>query len=51
MNVDAPCTGQSLLAKGGKASRYFYPTTINKSANKQKNIIANSAKTGHGNAI
>ncbi len=42
--VDAPCTGQSLLAKGGKAPGCFHPTAINKSANRQKRIIANSAK-------
>lgn len=42
--VDAPCTGQSLLAKGGKAPGCFHPTLINKSANRQKRIIANSAK-------
>lgn len=43
--VDAPCTGQSLLAKGEKAPGCFHPTAINKSANRQKRIIANSAKT------
>ncbi|MEH2212135.1 RsmB/NOP family class I SAM-dependent RNA methyltransferase [Nostoc sp.] len=42
--VDAPCTGQSLLAKGEKAPGCFHPTAINKSANRQKRIIANSAK-------
>jgi len=42
--VDAPCTGQSLLAKGEKAIGCFHPTAINKSANRQKRIIANSAK-------
>lgn len=41
--VDAPCTGQSLLAKGSKAPGCFHPTAINKSANRQKRIIANSA--------
>ncbi|MBW4630814.1 MAG: RsmB/NOP family class I SAM-dependent RNA methyltransferase [Iphinoe sp. HA4291-MV1] len=41
--VDAPCTGQSLLAKGEKAPGCFHPTAINKSANRQKRIIANSA--------
>ena len=43
--VDAPCTGQSLLAKGEKADGCFHPTAINKSANRQKRIIANSAQT------
>jgi 16S rRNA C967 or C1407 C5-methylase (RsmB/RsmF family) len=42
--VDAPCTGQSLLAKSGKAPGCFHPTTINKSANRQKRIIANSGQ-------
>ncbi|GAA6623857.1 RsmB/NOP family class I SAM-dependent RNA methyltransferase [Scytonema sp. NUACC26] len=42
--VDAPCTGQSLLAKGEKAPGCFHPTAINKSANRQKRIIANSGQ-------
>ncbi|MEA5551608.1 RsmB/NOP family class I SAM-dependent RNA methyltransferase [Anabaena cylindrica UHCC 0172] len=42
--VDAPCTGQSLLAKGEKAPGCFHPTSINKSANRQKRIIANSGQ-------
>lgn len=41
--VDAPCTGQSLLAKGEDAPGCFHPTAINKCANRQKRIIANSA--------
>lgn len=42
--VDAPCTGQSLLAKGETAPGCFHPTNINKCANRQKRIIANSAQ-------
>ncbi|WP_088242109.1 RsmB/NOP family class I SAM-dependent RNA methyltransferase [Calothrix rhizosoleniae] len=42
--IDAPCTGQSLLAKGIKAPGCFHPSSINKSANRQKRIIANSAQ-------
>lgn len=42
--VDAPCTGQSLLAKGEKAPGCFHPVTINKNANRQKRILANSAQ-------
>ncbi|WP_315791315.1 RsmB/NOP family class I SAM-dependent RNA methyltransferase [Fischerella sp. JS2] len=42
--VDAPCTGQSLLAKGEKAPGCFHPSAINKSANRQKRIVANSAQ-------
>ncbi|SRR5579883_1312057 len=41
--VDAPCTGQSLIAKGGKAPGCFHPVTINANANRQKRILANSA--------
>ncbi|BDA68541.1 hypothetical protein CAL7716_027070 [Calothrix sp. PCC 7716] len=42
--VDAPCSGQSLLAKGEKVPGCFHPTNINKNANRQKRIIANSAQ-------
>lgn len=42
--VDAPCTGQSLVAKGGKAPGCFHPVTINNNANRQKRILANSAQ-------
>ncbi|MEG4028919.1 hypothetical protein QUA06_12480 [Microcoleus sp. POL8_C6] len=42
--VDAPCTGQSLLAKGDKAPGCFHHVTINSNANRQKIILANSAK-------
>ena len=42
--VDAPCTGQSLLAKGGKADGCFHPVHINRNANRQKRIMANSAR-------
>ena len=42
--VDAPCSGQSLLAKGGKAVGCFHPVNINKNANRQKRILANSGK-------
>lgn len=42
--VDAPCTGQSLLAKGGKAPGCFHPININNNANRQKRILANSAQ-------
>jgi 16S rRNA C967 or C1407 C5-methylase (RsmB/RsmF family) len=41
--VDAPCSGQSLLAKGGKAPGCFHPVSINKNANRQKRILANAA--------
>jgi 16S rRNA C967 or C1407 C5-methylase (RsmB/RsmF family) len=42
--VDAPCTGQSLIAKGDKAPGCFHPVMINKNANRQKRILANSAQ-------
>ena len=42
--VDAPCTGQSLLAKGGKAPGCFHPVTINGNAKRQKRILANAAQ-------
>jgi 16S rRNA C967 or C1407 C5-methylase (RsmB/RsmF family) len=42
--VDAPCTGQSLLAKGGKAPGCFHPVTIKNNASRQKRILANSAQ-------
>ncbi|OLP18426.1 Fmu (Sun) domain-containing protein [Leptolyngbya sp. 'hensonii'] len=41
--VDAPCTGQSLLAKGEKAPGCFHPVSINKNANRQKRVLANAA--------
>lgn len=42
--VDAPCSGQSLLAKGQNAPGCFHPVTLNKNANRQKRILANSAQ-------
>lgn len=42
--VDAPCSGQSLLAKGDTAAGCFHEANINKCANRQKRIIANSAQ-------
>lgn len=42
--VDAPCSGQSLIAKGGKAEGCFHPLNINKNANRQKRVLANSAQ-------
>jgi 16S rRNA C967 or C1407 C5-methylase (RsmB/RsmF family) len=42
--VDAPCSGQSLLAKGGKAEGCFHPVTIRQNAQRQKRILANAAQ-------
>ncbi|MFN8390249.1 MAG: RsmB/NOP family class I SAM-dependent RNA methyltransferase [Bdellovibrionota bacterium] len=41
--VDAPCSGQSLLARGQKAPGCFHPSTINLCSNRQKRIVANAA--------
>lgn len=42
--VDAPCSGQSLLAKGQKAPGCFHPVTLNRNAKRQKRILANAAQ-------
>lgn len=42
--VDAPCSGQSLLAKGEKNPGCFHPAQINKNANRQKRILGNTAQ-------
>jgi 16S rRNA C967 or C1407 C5-methylase (RsmB/RsmF family) len=41
--VDAPCSGQSLVAKGHEAPGCFHPATINLNANRQRRILANAA--------
>lgn len=38
--VDAPCSGQSLLAKGQKADGCFHPLTIRHNQRRQKRILA-----------
>ncbi|MEO1122631.1 MAG: RsmB/NOP family class I SAM-dependent RNA methyltransferase [Cyanobacteria bacterium J06635_15] len=43
--VDAPCSGQSLLAKGDKAPGCFHPVSINQNANRQKRILAEATHT------
>jgi len=43
--VDAPCSGQSLLAKGIEAKGCFHPLLINKNAQRQRRILANAVKT------
>lgn len=40
--VDAPCSGQSLLAKQGKNDGCFHPTMINRNAQRQRRILANA---------
>lgn len=42
--IDAPCSGQSLLAKGDRSGGAFHPAAINLNSNRQKKIIANSSK-------
>lgn len=42
--VDAPCSGQSLLAKGEKVEGCFHKVTLNRNANRQKRILANAAQ-------
>ncbi|MBN8548262.1 MAG: RsmB/NOP family class I SAM-dependent RNA methyltransferase [Deltaproteobacteria bacterium] len=41
--VDAPCSGQSLIAKGDDSPGCFHPATINMNSNRQKRILANCA--------
>ncbi len=43
--VDAPCSGQSLLAKGQENPGCCHPATINLNANRQRRILANAAAT------
>lgn len=46
--VDAPCSGQSLLAKGDSALGCFHPVNIKKNASRQKRILASAAQTVAG---
>lgn len=41
--VDAPCSGQSLAARGKATPGSFHPATINMNANRQRRILANAA--------
>lgn len=41
--VDAPCSGQSLIAKGVENAGCFHPSNINLNANRQRRILANAA--------
>lgn len=42
--VDAPCSGQSLLARGQDNPGAFHPVTVNSCANRQKRILAESVR-------
>ncbi|MEB3290535.1 MAG: RsmB/NOP family class I SAM-dependent RNA methyltransferase [Leptolyngbya sp.] len=46
--VDAPCSGQSLLAKGDPVLGCFHPVTIRKNASRQKRILGHAAQTVAG---
>ena len=46
--VDAPCSGQSLLAKGQDVPGCFHKVTLNRNANRQKRILANAAELVQG---
>ncbi len=41
--VDAPCSGQSLIARNKRAAGCFHPVIINKNARRQRRIIACAA--------
>lgn len=43
--VDAPCSGQSLIARGKDSPGCFHPATINMNANRQRRILSNAAAT------
>src|SRR5690606_2144976 len=42
--VDAPCSGQSLIAKGETAPGCFHPTNVNTCMKRQRRITANAAQ-------
>jgi 16S rRNA C967 or C1407 C5-methylase (RsmB/RsmF family) len=42
--VDAPCSGQSLVARGKPSPGCFHPATINMNANRQRRILAHAAR-------
>lgn len=42
--VDAPCSGQSLIARGKKSPGCFHPATINMNGNRQRRILSNAVK-------
>jgi 16S rRNA C967 or C1407 C5-methylase (RsmB/RsmF family) len=43
--VDAPCSGQSLIAKGEESPGCFHPSVINTNSNRQRRILANASAT------
>lgn len=42
--VDAPCSGQSLIARGKPSPGCFHPATINMNANRQRKILSSSVQ-------
>lgn len=42
--VDAPCSGQSLVARKKPCPGGFHPATINQNANRQRRILAHAAR-------
>jgi 16S rRNA C967 or C1407 C5-methylase (RsmB/RsmF family) len=42
--VDAPCSGQSMAAKGKESGGGFHPATVNMNSNRQKRILGHSAR-------
>ena len=42
--VDAPCSGQSLIARGKKSPGCFHPATINMNGNRQRRILSNAVR-------
>lgn len=42
--VDAPCSGQSLIARGEKNLGAFHPASVNGNANRQRRIIAEASR-------
>ena len=42
--VDAPCSGQSLIARGKKSPGCFHPATINMNANRQRRILSHAVR-------
>ncbi|MFQ3577565.1 MAG: RsmB/NOP family class I SAM-dependent RNA methyltransferase [Verrucomicrobiia bacterium] len=43
--VDAPCSGQSLLARGIQNDGCFHPVTIRRNAMRQRRVLAEASKT------
>lgn len=42
--VDAPCSGQSLIARGKPSPGCFHPATINMNSNRQRRILSNAVR-------